>query len=237
MKTRILAVAAVLSLLVAGVAYAIPSEGKVGLFAAGDSTQNLLRQGREGALIVNDGAARYGEATSRGTVFTVSTAAAGTTVVAANASPVASGGATILTLYNPPGSGKNLEVIKVYCNVLSGTTAAGGMVFNVVSNQNISAAQNATPVSNLIGGAASVGKGYTQTALTGGATAMTLLRAINGAVPFAAAVAATTPGLQGLDEVEGAIVIPPGAALTIADVAIGTTVLVQAAIVYREVTP
>lgn len=243
MKNNKIIVGSLLVTLFAGVALALPAEGRAGLRVLSDGAQDFFRQGREGALIVNDGAARYGEATSRNTVFTITTAAAGTTVVAANASPVAAGGATILSLYNPIGSGKNLEVIKVYCNIISGTTAAGGMVFNVASNQNITAVQNnggsagVGPIPNFIGAGASVARAFTQTALTGGVGSMTLFRAVNGAVPFAAAAAATTVGLNALDEVEGSIIVPPGGVLTIADVAIGTTVAVQAAMTYREVTP
>jgi hypothetical protein len=52
---------------------------------------------------------------------------------------------------------------------------------------------------------------------------------------FAGALAATTPGQTAVDNVDGAIVVPPGGLLTIAPPAAGTTHIVGAGIQYAEV--
>jgi len=234
---KLIAVAGLTALVLGAIAHALPAETIAGDANRADGTQGTMRAGREGQLIQSDLTGRFFEATRLGQVFTVSTAPAGTTIVAANNTPVAAAAATILTLYNPPSSGKNLEVIRVYANWLSGTPAAGGLVYNAVCNQNISAAQNATPVSNFQFAQGSVAKGFTQTALTGGTTAMVLLRSLPNCTPFAGAVAATSVGINCMDEVEGAIVVQPGCALTVASAGTGTTAIVNAGITYREAKP
>jgi hypothetical protein len=191
------------------------------------------RAGTEGQFVVSDLTPRYAEACRLGQCFTVATAVAGTTNVAANATPPAAGAATLLTVYNPVGSGKNLEVIKVYAAHLSGTPAAGGLWFATAYNTVITATQNATPIPLLASGGNSVAKGFTQTALTGGLV-HTTLRPVANCAPFAGAIAATTVGLNCLDEVEGAIVLPPGSALSLASSGTGTTLIVNGAIIYRE---
>lgn len=226
--------AVVMLFLVVPAALALPAEGRVGPFPGATGTQQMIRLGTEGQTVISDLTARYYEAASRQQLFTVSTAVAGTTNAAANVTPPAAAAATILTLHNPMGSGKNLEVIKVYVNHISGTPAAGGIWLAGASNSVISVAQNATPVATFIGGGTnSVARGYTQTALTGGLV-HTTIRPVANCSPFAGAIAATTVGLNCLDEVEGAIVVPPGGLLSVASSGTGTTHILSASIAYRE---
>jgi len=208
-------------------------EGKVGPNTAADSTTNPFRQDSGSGLVTSDGRPHYYEGASRKRVFSISTAAAGTTVVAANINPVAAAAATILTAYNPIGSGVNAALIRTVIGVISGTPSAGPFVYNVASNQSISAAQNATAVCNYIGGGSAQTKGYTQTALTGGVGAQVYLRPL-AFHQFASALAATTPGIFAEEKVEGAIVLPPGGLVSLAAFAAGTSVVVYAAFEFQE---
>lgn len=204
-----------------------------------DGVEEALRLCKDLSAGVSHTNGRYYENTSRGKVYTAMTSAAGTTIVAANVTPVAAAAATIISLYNPLNSGVNVQILKAWLNFISGTPGAGAFVYNVAYGQNITAIQNNLGVagqgamSNLPSGQVGVAKTYVQTALTGGVGAQLLLRPF-GASLFAAAIAGTTPQLNFLDLVDGDIVLPPGALLSIAAPATGTTVLVVAGIEFQE---
>lgn len=195
------------------------------------------RATKNGATVVADAGGQFGEATSRGEVFTVMGAVVGTTIVAAHVSPIAGAAATPLSLYNPIGSGKNLEVLKAHLLPISGTPGVGSFVWNIAYNQTITATPNnmavaaALPVCNLPGASVSVAKGYTATALTG-STAQVAIGPIT--TFFGGAIAATTPITPDV-VVDGMIVVPPGGLLSIAAPATGTTFVIGLGITYREV--
>lgn len=213
---------------------------RVGPVVAGDGNEEALRAGRDGGLVVNEGRPRFAEYAARGLVFAGMTAVAGTTVVAANNSPIAAAAATVLSLYNPIGSGVDLELLKAWLNHISGTPAAGAWVYNVMYNQTITAAANnggtagATPVSSF-GQQSPSGRIFTQTALTGGVNAQVLYRPF-GSAQFAGALAATTPGQAVYDPIDGEIVLPPGGLLSIASPGTGTTHIVAAGLCWLERT-
>lgn len=212
-------------------------QGRVGLATANDGVEDNLRLDRTTAQVVSQGRGRYSEAGSRGLIFAGMTPVAGTTVVAANNSPVAAAAATVLSLYNPMGSGIDLEVLKAWLNHISGTPAAGAWVYNVAYAQSITAVQNnaavgAAPV-GANNGVAGVGQIFAQTGLTGGVGAQRLYRPF-GSSQFAAAIAATTPGQAVYDLVDGEIVLPPGGLLSIASPGTGTTHVVAAGFCWQE---
>lgn len=214
------------------------SSGVVGLVApVADGSDTPLRQARNRELVVTPGHGDYAEPGSRGLVYHGMTAIAGTTVVAANNSPVAAAAATILTLYNPLNSGVNAEILRTYVHYISGTPAAGAIAYNMAWNQNITATPNnagtsgALPVCPLNGQSGKC-KIYTQTALTGGVTAQALTRSITSS--FAAALAASTAQQIAVDELRGEIVVPPGGLVSIATPATGTTLILVASFVWQE---
>jgi hypothetical protein len=213
-------------------------EAQVGPVVSSDGSETNLRQGKDGSLIVSDGHGRFYELASRGGIYTGMTAVAGTTVVAANNTPVAAGAASILSLYNPLSSGYYLELLKTFLMLISGTPAAGAFVYNMALNQNITATQNngnaagATPQQTFAPGASGVGRVFTQTALTGSGAQM-LLRPL-GIAPFAGAIAATSTGLIVTDVCDGDIVLPPGGLLSIASPGTGTAQIAAACFVWAE---
>jgi len=208
-------------------------EGQVGPRIVQDGGNTELRLSRMGSAVVQPAHSKYYEAASRAKLFTISTATAGTTIVSANAAPPAAAAATILSLYNPFGSNINAIIVKTVLQNISGTPGAGAFMYCVSWANRITAAQNATPRCNYIGGANPICQGYTQTALTGGLVHV-VLRAI-GFASFAGAVAAANPGIANVDYVDGEIVVPPGGVLTIADAATGTSHVVAASITWEEV--
>ncbi len=198
---------------------------------AGDGTELDFAMGPQGETLSMDGHGKYYELARRGQVFSVSTAVAGTTIVAANNSPIAANAASILSLYNPIDSGYNLELIRTWLFFISGTPGAGMFVYNYAFLQNVTAAENAPAVPHKVSGVQSVGLGFTQTALTGAAAQ---LRGRGICTLFAGAIAASSP-VNYRDDIDGEIVVPPGGLLSIASPATGTTCVVAATMAFAQV--
>jgi len=214
--------------------------GRVGPIVSADNAgPQEFRLERTGALVTQDAHGRYREAASRGNIFAVSTTLLGTTVVAANNSPIAAAAASILSIYNPLNSGINVSILRTILGLVSGTPVAGPYVYNIAFNQNITATQNnggtsgASSINSYASGASGKARGFTQTALTG-STAQVLYRPIAFS-QIAAAIAATTPGLYTTEEVAGEIELPPGGLLSIASPGTGTSQVMYAAFVYEEI--
>lgn len=209
------------------------NEGRVGLIgpAADGSLIDHPRIGRFFEQMISNLRGKYAEQAARGLIMAVSTAVTGTTVAAGNVAPPAAAAATVLSLYNPMNSGVDLEVLKVFLQHISGTPGAGAWMHCLSYSPAITATENAAPACSN-GGTDGAAKGFTQTALTGGAV-HTNYRAFGGM--FAGAIAATTPGQFQVDDVDGEIILPPGYVLSIAAPAAGTSHVVAASIVFAEV--
>lgn len=194
-----------------------------------------LRLDTQGALTVAQSHCKFYEQTNRKRTYSVFTALAGTTIVAGNVAPPAAAAATVLSLLNPFGSGVNLEVSFGWLMHISGTPAAGAWAWcATMAMDSITAAEAvAQKGRGLIGGRNTVARAWSQTALTGGP--VHLNTRLFPSAQFAGAVAATTPGQVVIDEVDGAIVVPPGGLLTLAPPAAGTTHVVVAGIQFHEV--
>lgn len=209
---------------------------QVGPVLRTDSTyEGPFRTSRQSDLVVTDGHSRWYEQTSRGQVFNVFTTLGGTTIVAGNVAPPAAAAATVLSILNPVGSGVNLEIMQGWVFHISGTPGAGFWAWcGCNTGVSITAAEAvALKASNLIGQGVTKAKAWSQTALTGGIV-QSQVRPFPSAM-FAAALAASTPGQAAVDNVDGAIVVPPGGLLTLAPPATGTTHIVGAGIQYAEV--
>jgi hypothetical protein len=213
-------------------------EGQVGPRVIQDGSNTELRQTRMGGLVVADGHAKYWELASRGYGYTISTAVAGTTLVAGNVSPVGAAAASILTLYNPLNSNVNAAILRVGIGSVSSGAAgvgAGAFAYNVAYNQTVTAVQNAIPISTLTGQqSGSRCKGYTQTALTGSA-AQILLRAMAFNLLAGGQQGATTQCIYTAEDIAGSIICPPGGLFTIAAPAVGVTWVISAVIDFEEV--
>jgi hypothetical protein len=194
-------------------------------------TQQSMRGGREGDLIVSELHGKLYEFNSRGGIFTAFVNSV--TLASTHATPIAAGtGTPIIGIYNPVGSKFNLSILKTVHTSISGTPG-GPLLWNVIPNpQNISITPT-LPMSNnvLTTGNGSIAKLFNNTAITG-STAGVPFRTLGGA-----STTAVGAGLQTITEThEGDLIIPPGSMLAIAATAVGTSHIISAFVEWEEVT-
>lgn len=213
----------------------IESQGSVGNVAAkSDGSISTLRLGRENDLITSQLAGRYGEATRRGEVFSLNLSATTTGVAAGNISGAAAAASTQFALWNPVGSGRALEILKVFVGVISGTPPGGPLIHNLMLGGVPSITGVGAALNSLAGGPGSVARvaasagGVT---LTGGGS-LAPLRVMN--LGFSASAFADAAGASTLELVDGDIVLAPGFGWVPCWAAAGTTLLNAYSVTWRE---
>jgi len=191
-----------------------------------------MRGDKTGALVVSAGHAPYQEAAIQGGLWSLSTAAAGVTVAAANV-VAAANLQPLVGIANPAGSGYNLCIIRGVHVWNSGTAGAGGLVWTTCpANTLVTAAGGNGAISCLtqqLGG--SRARTYVNSAMTG-ITGGVLFSYAGG--PSAGAIAANSNQMY-IDYVDGVIIVPPGAACGLAAAAAGTSPIVNATMFWEEV--
>lgn len=202
------------------------TEIKAGLNTMADGAVSTARASRTGCQVITNGHGSFTEAASRGMIMEACNAVAGVAPgTALSTTPP-------LTLWNPPSSGKNLAILKSYMGFISGTLGAGSLVYAVVPSQVTvpSGGAELTPQCSNIGFPRGVGRVFSGSTLS---AVPTIMRPafILGAFVNTTAV----PPDPALDLVDGAIVIPPGAALCLQGIAAaGTSPLVLLSLIYEE---
>jgi hypothetical protein len=205
----------------------------VGEGTASDTTSPQAARGtRLRELLVNLGAPIKREATSRGRMFSISTALTGVTLAAGMVAPGA-GATTLLSLYNPPGSSVSASITRAWLCHISGTPGAGMWSWYGSAGQVITQTTAGLAGRGKVSGGASQLTGYVNVALTG-STAQSFVRPFPSA-QFAAILAATSPGQVVIDEVDGAIEVGPGSVISLAPPAAGTTHIVACGFEYQEI--
>lgn len=206
-------------------------EGRAGSTNVSDGTTGAIRLTRESALVVGNANGFYAEAARRGRVFVASTPLAGITAAAAHLSPVAAAAATLLSLHNPPSSGKLLSILRVTGDFLSGTVEVGQYCWNFHGASSVSTAQAAalTRCAYVDGAASpsggSVAKAFANEAITGG-----LVGLQGPAIGMWA-----TAGTQRFDQlIDGMIVVPQGCMVTVAAPTNATSTVSAWSIWYEE---
>lgn len=201
---------------------------------AGLSSTGLqaLRGERTGALVTADGHARYQEVVIQGSAYSLSTAAAGVTIAAANVFGAANA-APLVGIFNPASSGKNAVILMGRHTWNSGTPGAGGLVWGTApSPAGITAASANNPINQLtLAATGSSMRGYINSAMTG-ITGNQLHLFAGG--PPAFAIGAGAPASY-FDEVAGAIIVPPGGACGLYAALVGTSPIISASMVWEEV--
>ena len=204
-------------------------EGRVGPIQAADGSEEPLRLGREGQVVVGDGYGKYHEATSRGNVFSVSTAVAG----------VAPGTALSTTppmaLWNPQNSGYVISVLQASLGYVSGTLGAGTIAFAAVHSQTTTpsggselTATNCNLIGNLGRPVARAWQGSTL------ASTPLIVRPAFILGAFLASTATIAPVLK--DPLDGEFVIYPGGVLVMQGIAAaGSSPLVLFGLSWQEV--
>jgi hypothetical protein len=173
----------------------------------------------------------YQEAVRQGNVYTLSTAAAGVTIAAANVYSAANP-QPLVGIYNTS-STYNAVIWRSVMTWASGTAGAQGLVWAVVAppSTGLTAAGVTTAaLNNKTFLATSQMKQYVNSALTGATTS--LFRFIGG--PTTGALAANSNQTY-YEETAGDIIVPPGGCLGLFAAAAGTSPIVAASFTYEEV--
>lgn len=214
------------------------AEGQVGPVVRGDGAYGELRMDKTAAIVVTDAHARYAEAASRGTLFSLNLAATTTGVAAGNIAGAAAAAVTQFALLNPLTSGKNLVLVRFGMGVISGTPGAGPIFHGYIPNiSTITAASpGGTVRNNLVGGgSASIATPWALaagSAMTGGQAPVT-----HSVADFSSTgtAQASVGELKAIELIDGAIVVPPGSGWLPLWGAAGTSLLNAYSITWEEV--
>lgn len=204
----------------------------------GDGAPGTLRSERSGGATTADVRGHFAEAASRNQMFTLVLAATTTGVAAGNIVAAAAAAATQFALWNPIGSGKNLELLRFGMGIISGTPGAGPLFHGIFTSPPTLASSTGNAYSNLAGqSAASVARWMALaagSALTGGVAPITFSIA-----DFATtATAQATPGeVRAIENLDGSIVLPPGTGWVPLWSAAGTALLNAYSITWQETNP
>jgi hypothetical protein len=186
-----------------------------------------MRLGKSGELITGDAHAHFREAVYRGAVYCASVPVAGVAPgTALSTTPP-------LTIWNPPNSGVNADLLKVTMGYVSGTLGAGGMVYG-------QAAQLTTPTTGTVikPSNALLGKltqGQIQ-AFSGSTLAATPSLVAPAGFNLAASLATTAAaGFQWEDLIDGEFILTPGNVFIMQGLAAaGSTPLVVLSFTWEE---
>lgn len=174
--------------------------------AAGANAIVSGRSGQLGDVIISELHGRYYETTYRNNSFLLSVS----TAAAVTAYAGAAGGTPMLAIFNPSGSGRNAVLNKVSVGNVVAASAAGTVSFGLFFG-NTAAITQATTVTPWNMGtqlqSGSVVTGFRNVALTSGSAA-------NNAIALASYYWATAAGVglvsNGVFDLEGSVIIPPG---------------------------
>jgi hypothetical protein len=198
------------------------NEIRVGTGTAADGTVNPARADKTLAAVVTDAHGRFTEAALRGglfsagmTITSISNATFSTATLTASATP-------IIGIWNPVNSGKNCVILQArvqLVNTALQVTGAGALMWCVSTNQS-AITTGITPLSRLsLAASGAVAKGYAGTALTGLSGSMVVYEAAGfGGLTLNASILQTAVGMMPswptfVDNIDGAIIVPPGGVL------------------------
>lgn len=208
---------------------------KLGAGLAEIASAVVLRGDYTGALVITQGHAGYAEAVRQGRAWTMSTAAAGVTIAAANVFSAANA-QPLVGIYNPTNSGLNAIIHRGKHTWNSGTAGAGGLVWGVapyIQAATLTGAGGVTEINALTFASGGSGmKTYSNTAMTGVA-GMVLARFAGG--PSVGAIAANA-ALTFDDWVDGELICAPGQVCGLFAAAAGTSPVVSATMSF-EIVP
>lgn len=215
------------------------SQGQVGqIQSAGDGVQVALRAGKLGDQIVSELHGKYYEQTYRGNVFSVGMTS---TALTANTITLTATTTPIIGVWNPPSSTANVVLLKAKCVLTAAGNSAvapGAFVWATsVGNNSISTGLN--PLNRkTLAQSGSQAKGFNiTTALTGLTNNLVIQHAAAFGTLLAAQGATASPitSGDGIEEFDGAFIIPPGGVVALLNTVSTTTVSVSSMILWEEV--
>lgn len=187
------------------------AEGTVGPQLLSDGDYSDLRLGRSGELVTSGFHGKYYEQTYRGNVFVARNLGGFFAPAGTAAGP--------LGLYNPPGSGKNLVLLKTIALFTSFTTSmtAGALAYFYSTNASISTPNLSNAVNCLLGsGNISVAQVFISGVISPTpAILFPIVSKTGTAVP-------ASNNSQIIDDVNGAIILSPGAILVVQETTLDT---------------
>ena len=180
---------------------AVPVQGQVAPQVVGDGISGVIRLDRSSAVVVSEAHGRYYETTFRKAMFSAANSAGVTTTVGAATTYVG------LCLSNPVGSPVNLVLNKVGYAFLVQWPAAStiGLMVGFNNATQVTHTTPLLPIGNFLGMGAGFGKVDSSATLP---TAPTLQMVLDAGLTGAITVA--TESTNGLVDVEGCIILPPG---------------------------
>lgn len=210
--------------------------GKIGYAWGMDGPgEAALRLDRLYDLVTSNGRAWMAEPCSRNMIFSLILPAWTTTIAAGNIVAAAAAASTQFALWNPVGSGKNLELLKFGVWPISGTAPVPPVTHSFWTTCPTIVSVG-TAYSNFVGpAAASVARWIASAAGTAatGSSALLTLRAAD--LYITAGTAANLQGGKCIEYLEGDIILPPGTGWVPTWAAAGTTFLGGYSITWMEV--
>lgn len=209
----------------------IKVNGQAGPRVVSDGSETEVRLGRVSCVITSDAHGRYAEASVRSQLFSAGTLSAGV------APGTALSAAPPMALWNPPGSGVTLSVLRAALGYVSGTLGAGTVVWGNTPAQVTTPTGGAelTTQSLSLSAARARGRAWQGSTLVAAPTMMFPAFTIQPTLATAPAAGGPTPAAAAVDDVAGLISVPPGAVLALQGVAAaGTTPLVLIGLVWEE---
>lgn len=198
--------------------------GNVANNANGSGTTPTIVAGPSGDLLTGNVHGRFYNAALRGCVFSLATVAAGTTI------PVqATNLVSTFTLWNPAGSGKNVELIRYTLGLTTATTVVGDIGLYVQTGVGSTVTAPGTLTALTIRNAL-LGAGLTSVCT--GYSAATLVNVVGTNcfrhLTLAGPGATSTTNVQPINyDFDGMVIVPPGGLITTAGFAAQTAAMCQ----------
>jgi len=207
---------------------------RVGLQTVPDGSIVVPRGTREAGILTANGPGFYEEMAYRKQLFHMTLAATTTGAAAGNLMAASAAQATNFALFNPPGSGKLLVLLKFGVAVISATLPVAPVFHGAIYGLP-TVAVTGTIVSGYLGQSGSVARGWATaagTTLTGGG-APSIVRMANFSHTAGTATAlAETPAIE---EMGGDIIVPEGWGWVPLWAAAGTSLLCAYSVTWREI--
>lgn len=206
--------------------------------AQADGAKPIARGGRQGDVIVSMLHGRYYETNYRNNLYSVGMTS---TALSANTISLSATTTPIVGVWNPLSSTVNLVMLKAKCLITAAganAVAPGAFVW-ATSLGNAAITTGLNPLNRkTLAAAGSQAKGFNiTTALTGLTSALVVQKAAAFGTLVAAQGATATPFISGdgVEEFDGALIVPPGGVLALLNTVSTTTVSVASSLMWEEV--
>lgn len=201
---------------------------------------------QSGAQRVSDAHGRFMDAALQGRLFSTGMTTTAITNATFTTATLTATCTPIIGVWNPVGSGRNLVILQAKLNaVVTASTATGGGAFVWVASTGQSAITTGlTPLNRFsLTASGSIAKGFASTALTGlsGSLVVYEASALNGGVVGNFSQVGTAVGFvpgptpATVDNVDGAIIVPPGGVLALLCTTTPVAISVASSLLWEEV--